>query len=226
MWGSLQMMHEGRTDKQIAAKYDKAIKLRIRELFPRSAAYADVHREKGLSSHFCRKIYIGYGWKTLTNTNEVSPQSFAVDNLGWQTLGAYNTSNSYLDLQIIMLPPTVPPMSETRAALDEWVKYCVKQKEVILEKNEDDDDDENMAIIPRAKRLRGLKRTHINLKHATTGEHIRVPFHIRKKHTKESLVLGAKNIVQSLRDAGEVPTSTMLRAFGIGSELSKAALST
>jgi hypothetical protein len=220
------MMDEGKTDKQIAAKHDKALKLRIRELFPRSCAYADLHREKGLSSHFCRKIYIVYGWKTLTNTKEVTPQNFAVQNLGWKTLGAYNTSNSYLDIEITMLPGEVPTMSDTQAGLDEWVRNCVKQKEIIIEKIEEKDDDEDMSIIPRAKRLRTLKRTHINLKHAITGETIRVPFHKRQKHTAASLAAGATNIVHLLREAGETPTTAMLRAFGLGSDTSKAALST
>ena len=222
MWGMEEMIAECKTDKQIASKHDKALKQRIDELFPRPAAYARKHREKGLSSHFCRKIYINYGWLTLSP--ETAGQSFAVLNLGWKTLGSFSTSNSYLDLRITLLPPIVPTMTHTQEQLDDWVKYCVKEKQVVLEKQEDDNDDKDLSLIPRVKKLRGLKRNHIDLIHPTTQEVIRIPFHKRRKQTREALVESALNITQLLRDAGEVPTSRLLRSFGLGSDLSKIAL--
>jgi hypothetical protein len=214
-WEVRQMLDEGYTPEAIAKAHDKEISKRIRELFPESSAYAEAHRTNRLSSHFLRKLYANYGYLTLGDTDESTFAGWASQYLGWKPSSGLQTSISYSDVEIVMMPPELKPLGDGEKAVQALVQECKAD----LGCEEAGSDLEDADVWARVRHRRKNKRSFIDLTNADTEVQVRVPFHKRRKQTHSQFLARGVETVRLLGVAGvDSVTKQNLRALGFGAD--------
>jgi hypothetical protein len=223
-WGIQDLIDQGFTDKEIASRFDKIIAERIRELFPAPYEFSLIHRTNAISSHFLRKVYANYSYLTLANTTEVTKSSWMAKYLGWSLSSGLQTSISYSDLEIIMIPPKLPELKEAEKAIQDFVTLCTQAEE---KKEEMAEADVNSGIHNWRAVVRDGQKNKRKSVELTDGpdKRQRLFYNQRGGTTKVKRVESAKKIVTQLRALGIDPVSQeMVREFGFGPVYSKGAL--
>jgi hypothetical protein len=224
-WGIQDLINEGYSDKEISQRFDKQIAARVRELFPAPYEFSLIHRTNAISSHFLRKVFANYGFETLANTTEVTKSSWMAKYLGWSLSSGLQTSISYSDLQIEMIPQNLPELKEGEKAIQDFVAACTKveQKcENSLASVDIKSDTHSWRAVIRDGQKK--KRKMIEL---TDGPDKRQKIYYNQRGgvTKVQRMQNAKRVVVQLRELGIAPViQEMVRSFGFGREYAKAAL--
>tara|TARA_R110000850_G_scaffold30128_5_gene82980 strand:- start:2978 stop:4606 length:1629 start_codon:yes stop_codon:yes gene_type:complete len=213
-WEVQAKLDQGGTNAEIASLHDNELAKVVRENFKDAAAYAAVHRTNQISTHFARKVYAGYGYKTLGDPTQSTFAGWASKYLGWKLSSGLGTSISYSDLEIILLPPKLEDIDETKLQIQALVSQFVPQPP------QADEDMEDADLKTRILHGRGLKRSFIDI----TGDNevqVRIPFNKRRRNG--SSVARARESMRLLIATGVVPTKMMLRRMGYGGVAAKQA---
>jgi hypothetical protein len=217
-WGVVELIEDGYDAEHIAKSHDKEISARIRELFPESNEFAKRRRHNQLASHSLRKVYGTYGYLTLANITEMTLGAWMAKHLGWKTSSGLQTSISYSDIQITMIPPKMQVLDEGKKAVHALVKECKAE----LKCDDDGSDMEDAEIGARIRHRRGLKRAFILLENSETEVQVKLPFHKRRRDG--SGPLRAREALRLLGVAGVPATNSMLRDLGYGGKAAAAAI--
>jgi hypothetical protein len=209
-WEVQAKLDEGGTNSEVASLHDDPLAQAIRSSFKDAAAYAAVHRTNQISTHFLRKVYANYGYKTLGDVAASTFAGWASLYLGWKLSSGLGTSISYSDLEISLLPPKLEDMDEAKAQIQALVEALIPQPAVA---NEDKDMEEGDARA-RIRHRRKLKRTFIDLTNAVDDVEVRVPFHKRRRDG--SAVGRAQEALRLLTVAGVPANRATLVDLGYG----------
>jgi hypothetical protein len=213
-WDVQAKLDAGGTNAEVAALHDDELAKGVRSSFKDAAAYAAVHRTNQISTHFLRKIYANYGYRTLGDVASSTFAGWASQYLGWKLSSGLGTSISYSDLEIMLLPPKLEDMDEAKAQIQALVGALVSQPAA-------DADIEDADLKTRILHERGLKRSFIDV----TGENdvqARIPFNKRRRDG--SALERARESMRLLIATGVVPTQMMLRKLGYGGVAAKGAM--
>jgi hypothetical protein len=211
-WEVQAKLDAGGTNAEVAALHDDELAKGVRSSFKDAAAYAVVFRTNQISTHFLRKVYANYGYKTLGDVAASTFAGWASQYLGWKLSSGLGTSISYSDLEIILLPPKLADMDEAKAQIQALVAAFVPQP---------DADMEDADLKTRILYQRGLKRSFIDV----TGDNevqARVPFNTRRRDG--SAVERARESMRLLIATGVMPTQMLLRKLGYGGVSAGAAM--
>ena len=110
-----------------------------------------------------------------------------------------------------------------------WVnsnaQYVVDEIVKTYKALEEESDDECWDLLTRIKTRRKLKRKFVDVTNRASGETVRIPFHSRKKQSRDALIEAVRDMINTLQNAGHRHDATVLRALGVGAETAKEALS-
>jgi hypothetical protein len=218
-WGVQEKLDAGGTNAEVAALHDDELARGIRSSFKDAAAYAAVYRTNRISTHFLRKVYAGYGYRTLGDVASSTFAGWASLYLGWKLSSGLATSVSYSDLEIILLPPKLEDMDEAKAQIQALVGALVP---LAGGANGDSDLEDEPDVRVRIRHRRRLKRTFIDLTNAEDDSEVRLPFHKRRRDG--SAVSRAQEALRLLAVAGAPTDNSMLRELGYGGAAAKAAV--
>jgi hypothetical protein len=137
--------------------------------------------------------------------------------LGWKLSSGLQTSISYSDLEIILLPPKLEDIDETKAQVQALVAALFAPAV---------NDDSNLAdgadLSARIRHRRKLKRNFIDIASPDESTEVRLPFHKRRRDG--SAVDRAREAMRLLIAAGVPPTQMLLRDLGYGGDSAKRAM--
>jgi hypothetical protein len=200
----------------VAALHDDELAREIRASFPDTAEFAKIHRTTQISTHFLRKLYAGYGYKTLGDTAKSTFAGWASQYLGWKLSSGLQTSISYSDLEIILLPPKLKDLDETKARIQALIGALLPPAV------NDDSNLDGADLSARIRHRRKRKHTFIDIASPDESNEVRLPFHKRRRDN--SAVERAREGMRLLEVVDMVPINSILRAMGYGGAASKAAM--